>query len=249
MKTRPRFNVRRLYLQLCVCALLLFAAPAAWGQKSLTADSSRHTALEQEVINEINFARTRPAEYAAYLEGLLPFFKGREYRQPGRPVLLTEEGAAPLEEAIKFLRASKPLPALGVSRGLCAGARLLVDEQGTSGATGHKSADGAFCEQRAQRFGAWQGDIGENLTYGPDSARERVLTLLIDDGFANRGHRLRILNPQYKVIGVACGPHQMGSACVINFAGGFTDGAATSPADAGKKSAPAPKLPAGARRF
>jgi hypothetical protein len=248
MKLRPHFNVRRLSLRLGVCALLLCAAPAAWAQKSLTADSSRHTALEQEVIDEINFARTRPAEYAAYLEGLRPFFKGKEYRPPGRPALMTEEGVAPLEEAIKFLRASKPLPALGVSRGLCSGARLLVDEQGASGSTGHKSADGALCEQRAQRFGSWQGDLGENLTYGPDSARERVLTLLIDDGFANRGHRLRILNPQYKVIGVACGPHQMGAACVINFAGGFTDGPAR-PAAAGQKPAAAPKLPAGARRF
>lgn len=242
MKRRPRFNVH-----LCVCALLLFAAPAAWAQKP-PAEASPQTALEQEVINEINLARTRPAEYAAYLEALRPYFKGREYRQPGRAALLTEEGTAPLEEAISFLRASKPLPALGVSRGLCSGARLLVEDQAASGATGHKGADGAFCEQRAQRFGSWQGDLGENLTYGPDSARERVLTLLIDDGFANRGHRLRIFRPDYKVIGVACGRHQMGSVCVINFAGGFTEGAAQPSAD-GQKNAPAPKLPAGARRF
>lgn len=242
MKLIPRFK-----LPLCVCALLLFAAPAALAQKSPAGDAGAVTALEQEVINEINFARTRPAEYAAYLEALRPYFKGREYQRPGRPALLTEEGAAPLEEAIRFLRASKPLPALGVSRGLCSGARLLVEDQSATGATGHKGKDGAFCEQRAQRFGSWQGDIGENLTYGSDSARERVLTLLIDDGFANRGHRLRILNPDYKVVGVACGLHQMGSVCVMNFAGGFNDGPAR-PA-AGQKDAPSPKLPAGARRF
>jgi len=242
MERRPRFNVC-----LCVCALLLLAAPSALAQKASVPDTSGHTALEQEVINEINFARTRPAEYAAYLEQLRPYFSGKEYRRPGRPGLLTEEGTAPLEEAIKFLRASKPLPALGVSRGLCSGARLLVEDQSATGATGHKGTDGTFCEQRAQRFGSWQGDLGENLTYGADSARERVLTLLIDDGVATRGHRLRILNPSYKVVGVACGLHQMGSMCVINFAGGFNDGPAR-PA-AGQKGAPAPKLPAGARRF
>ena len=242
MRHRPRFNV-----PLCFCIVVLFAAPAALAQKPSAPGASGHTALEQEMIDEINFARTRPAEYAAYLEQLRPLFNGKEYRRPGRPALLTEEGAGPLEEAIRFLRGSKPLPARSVSRGLCSGARLLVEDQAATGATGHKGTDGAFCEQRAQRFGSWQGDLGENLTYGADSARERVLTLLIDDGFANRGHRLRILNPNYKVVGVACGLHQMGSVCVINFAGGFTDGPAR-PA-AGQKTAPAPKLPAGARRF
>jgi hypothetical protein len=56
-------------------------------------------------------------------------------------------------------------------------------------------------------FGTWQGAIGENLTYGNESARERVLTWLIDDGFASRGHRKRLLSSEYKVAGLACGPH------------------------------------------
>ena len=244
MKQRPHAPAHiSVFVLLILCAL----SPARAQQLAAAADASNLDSLAQEVISEINLARTRPAEYAASLDQLRPHFKGKEYRHPGRPALLTEEGPAALEEALKFLRASKPLPPLQVAGGLCSGARLLVEDQAATGATGHKGSDGGFCEQRLRRFGTWQGDIGENLTYGSETSRERVLTLLIDDGFANRGHRLRILNPDYKVIGVACGPHQMGAACVINFAGGFTDGPAGPTAD--KKSAPAPKLPAGAKRF
>lgn len=196
-------------------------------------------ALEEEVLREINLARTRPAEYAAYLEQLRPRFAGKVYNRPGRPGLQTTEGAAALEEAIGVLRASKPAPTLTLSRGMCSGARELVREQAGTDTTGHKGVDGSFCEQRAQRFGSWAEPIGENLSYGDDTARERVITLLIDDGFANRGHRKRLLDASFRVAGVACGDHKLGAMCVITLAGGFSDGTKTAP----------PSLPSGARRY
>jgi uncharacterized protein YkwD len=198
------------------------------------------------VLREINLVRTRPAEYAAHLEQLRTRFAGREYRRPGRPALQTAEGAVALEEAIRLLRASKPVPALTLSRGMCSGARELVRDQAGTDATGHRGVDGSFCEQRAQRFGSWAEPIGENLSYGDDGARERVITLLIDDGFANRGHRKRLLDASFRVAGVACGDHKLGAMCVITLAGGFNEGSNTAP-PAGKTSAPAP--PSGARRY
>jgi len=203
-------------------------------------------ALEQDVLQEINLARTRPDEYAAYLEQLRPRFAGREYKRPGRLGLMTEEGGRALEDAIGFLRAAKPVPALTLSRGMCSGAHELVRDQAGTETTGHKGRDGSFCEQRAQRFGSWTEPIGENLSYGDDTARERVITLLIDDGFAGRGHRKRLLDASFRIAGVACGDHKLGAMCVITLAGGFNDGAkATQPA---AKSA-TPPVPAGARRF
>jgi hypothetical protein len=76
-----------------------------------------------------------------------------------------------------------------------------------------------------------------------------VLTLLIDDGVANRGHRQRILNAGYKVVGVACGGHKLGSMCVITFAGGFTDKPAPRAQSAPPRNSAAPSTPAGAKRF
>lgn len=239
-------------VSLFACLSLVFLSNhsrAARASNGSANSAASYASLEQDLIAEINLARTRPTEYAAYLESLRPMFAGREYRRPDRPALMTEEGAAPLEEAIKFMRATRPLSPLSAAQGMCSGARELVKDQGTSGATGHKGADGSFCEQRAERFGAWREPIGENLTYGDDSARERVLTLLIDDGVANRGHRQRILNPAYKVIGVACGAHKLGSVCAITFAGGFTDKPAARAQSTPARNSAAPPPPAGAKRL
>lgn len=237
---------------LLACLSLVFFSNHSGGARASNGPANNavsYAALEQDLIAEINLARTRPAEYAAYLEALRPMFSGKEYRRPGKGALMTEEGTAPLEEAIKFMRAARPLSPLSVATGLCSGGRELVKEQSASGETGHRSSDGSFCEQRSQRFGAWREPIGENLTYGDDTARERVLTLLIDDGVANRGHRQRILNPAYKVVGVACGEHKLGSMCVITFAGGFTDKPAPRAQSTPANKSAAPSPPEGAKRF
>lgn len=224
-------------------SLLLHSPRPTRAKEPAPGGAASFAVLEQDLLAEINLARTRPSEYAAYLEALRPMFAGKEYRRPGRPGLLTEEGAAALEDAIRFMRAARPVAPLTSAGGMCSGARELVKEQGASGETGHKSADGSFCEQRTGRYGSWKEPIGENLSYGPDAARERVLTLLIDDGFASRGHRLRIMNAAFKVAGVACGEHKLGSMCVITLAAGFTD--KPSAAQPARDSA----APAAAKRF
>lgn len=239
-------------LSACAALAFSFSAPRTSRAQSLaagvaSAKTDAFSSVEQSLVNEINLLRAHPAEYAAYLEQLRPYFVGKELRRPGRPALLTAEGAAALEDAIRFLRAARTAPPLSASAGMCLGARELVKDQSATGATGHRGADGSFCEQRTGRFGDWSGDIGEDLDYSDDAARERVLMLLIDDGVASRGHRLRLLNPDYKVVGVACGNHKLGGMCVITFAGGFRDKPAS--AQAGKQETPASKPAPTAKRF
>lgn len=246
--------MRRPYtlVPLTLCCLLLsltFNTSRSSARQLSSTKGAAAAALEQDVLKEINLARTRPAEYAAYLAQLRPYFNGKEYRRPGMPVLLTQEGAQALDEAISALRAAQPAPALSLSQGMCSGARELVKDQGGTDVTGHKGKDGSFCEQRAQRFGTWKEPIGENLSYGNDTARERVLTLLIDDGFASRGHRKRLLDATFRVAGVACGDHKLGAMCVITLAGGFNDGAAMTAKPAQPVVKTLSPVPAGARRF
>jgi uncharacterized protein YkwD len=229
-------------LLVCTLALLLPSPGGSRAQQLSINPPASYAALEQDIASEVNFARTRPAEYAAFIEQLRPSYSGRELRRPGKPALLTEEGVGALDEAVRVLRSTRPVPALEVSPGMCSGAKALAAEQSASGATGHRGADGSFCEQRVERFGAWVAPIGENLSYGDETARERVIALMVDDGFASRGHRERLLSPTFKVVGVACGGHKLGAVCVITLAGGFTD----KPAAA--KAQPASKKTAGKRR-
>jgi uncharacterized protein YkwD len=199
-----------------------FQSTQAQGDKLLSANSL--SPPEQELLAEINEVRTHPETYAKYLDGLKPFFKDKEYRRNGQPALLTSEGWAAVEDAISFLRTVKPQKPLNLSRGLSLAAAVHVKDQSVSGATGHKSPNNAYLEARTSAFGIYQGAVGENLSYGVQSARERVLTWLIDDGFASRGHRRRLLSADYAVAGLSCGSHpQYGAMCVLTMAGNFSD--------------------------
>ena len=81
MKTRrPHGVLLRLSLVAFACALLFSTRVGA--QKGPNANAL--SPLEQEIVQEINLARTRPQAYATYLEQMRPFFKGNLYQPPGR---------------------------------------------------------------------------------------------------------------------------------------------------------------------
>jgi len=212
---------------LCCAVVFALSFPAtdqSYSQTSKTLAFTGLSAAEQDLLNEINQVRTNPQTYATHLEKLKPQFSGKEYKA-GPIAVTTQEGWSAVQEAIAFLRSAKPVGPLSTSKGMSLAAMWHCRDQGGSGATGHRSGSGGgFIEDRTKPFGNWQGGIGENLSYGSESARERLLTWLIDDGFASRGHRKRIMSSDYKVAGLSCGPHpQFGSMCVLTLAGGFAD--------------------------
>lgn len=217
-----------LSLGLLVITVAITNSPTINSQRKSDSPSRTLSKDEQELLNEINHVRANPGQYASYLEKLKPLFVGKVYKR----TLKTEEGWVAVEDAIAFLRAAKPQPPLNMSTGLCSAALAHVKEQSGSGSTGHKSeGSGAMIEDRVKPFGSWQGGIGENLSYGNETARERLLTWLIDDGFASRGHRKRVLSSDYKVAGICCGPHpEYEKMCVLTLAGGFMDSGGAKPA-------------------
>jgi uncharacterized protein YkwD len=207
-----------------VVSLGLTSPQVTQSQTPKSLASSGLSEAERDLLSEINQLRANPQAYAGYLEKMRPLFSGKQYKAAGREELMTQEGWTAVDEAIKFLRTTKPIGPLGASRGLSLAALAHCKDQGTSGGTGHRGAEGTFIEQRVKPFGNWQGGIGENITYGNDSARERLLTWLIDDGFPSRGHRRRLLSTEYNVAGISCGPHpEFGAMCVLTLAGGFTE--------------------------
>jgi len=194
---------------------------------------------ERDLLSEINEARAHPQVYASYLEKLKPLFKGKEYTATGHAPLTTQEGWSAVEDAINFLKATKPLPPLVASRGLSQAALTHVKDQNNTGASGHKGTGQTMIEERVKPFGIWEGAIGENISYGNDSARERLLTWLIDDGVSTRGHRRRLMSSDYQVAGISCGTHPEWKAmCVLTLAGRFIDSNSTTPATPAVKSAP-----------
>jgi uncharacterized protein YkwD len=79
-------------------------------------------------------------------------------------------------------------------------------------------------EGRVSRQVEWTGSIGENISYGTNDGRDVVIQLIVDDGVPGRGHRVNIFSPDFRLAGVACGPHPtIRTVCVINFAGGTVE--------------------------
>jgi hypothetical protein len=219
-------KVNLLLFWLCALVMVVLCAVSD-GTRSQTNQPAVGGGLSQaegDLLSEVNQARAHPQVYASYLEKLKPLFNGKVYTPSGQEAYATREGWSAVEEAMKFLRAAKPQGPLNISPGLCLAAATHVKDQSGTGATGHKGTDSTFIEERVKPFGNWQGGIGENLTYGNASARERVLTWLIDDGFTSRGHRMRIMSESYRAAGVSCGSHpEFGAMCVLTLAGGFIE--------------------------
>jgi uncharacterized protein YkwD len=207
-----------LLLVFCFFSPLLFAA----NPDCSSADSDRVTG--SAIIHEINIARQNPTLYAAFLEQTRQNYTGRVRLMSGSVRLCTHEGLRAVDEAIRFLRCARALPALELSSGLCSAAADHCREQ-AGGTIGHHSCDGSDPGSRISRYGVVAHGWAENIAYGQRSARAIVMAVIIDDGVRGRGHRRNIFNPNYNAAGAAYGPHaRYGSVCSIDFAGGYAEG-------------------------
>jgi len=179
--------------------------------------------LEQEIIHELNKVRNNPKRFAEeYMEELRAFFDGKVFTYPGRTPINSAEGVLPLDECIQELKKTDRLPILNPSEGLTKASFSLADDQQKHGGIGHFSKNGASPQNRINRYGDWDICSAEDITYGSFEARQIVITLLIDDGVPDRGHRKNILNPCFHFAGVAFGGHPTyQSMCVIDYAGEY----------------------------
>ena len=202
------------------CSPLFFLVTAvcahAAGDESSTPSASA-------IVREMNLARTNPALYATFAEELRSRFDGRCLVLPGHGRIVTKEGSRAIDEAIHFLKSTRPLQPLTLSSGMCKGAADHCADQ-AGGGFSHSGSDGSNPASRMNRYGSWGGGWGENIAYGKRGARDVVLTLIIDDGQRARKHRKNIFNPVFNYAGAAFGPHsRFGSVCTTDFAGAYSE--------------------------
>lgn len=174
--------------------------------------------LPVQVLNELNLCRSNPKVYSAKLQKTLQYYKGTTYQKPGQTGIETEEGKANVQNCINYLKTFNPLPDLVQSSALEKAASDHAKDIGSTGNFGHTGSNGSALDARIEKYAQWQGSRGENIDYGNSKAEDIVISLLVDDGVADRVHRNNILNPSHLLVGVGCCEHtEMDSVCVIVF--------------------------------
>jgi uncharacterized protein YkwD len=183
--------------------------------------------LERGILNEVDKLRAEPRAWADILKAERPWYPGPAPAIQDQDALTTNAAVQTLEEAIFALDVLPGvLPRVEFSPSLSRAAADHVRDTGIRGLTGHTGSDGSSLRQRIERYGSWSGHIGENIVYGLSGPRDAVFEQLLDFGIVDRGHRRTLLNPQWRYVGVACGPHTLyRTMCVLDFASDYWNAA------------------------
>jgi len=160
----------------------------------------------KSIIDEINFLRQYPQKYAEKLQMFTKYFKGKVLKYPELIKIMTTEGVAAYEEAITFLKNVEPLEALQQNPNLHHIAEDSLKEiQRFQDINQMNDLDiDSLIENHGQVIGAF----AQAVDFGSMVAELAIANLFVDDGDHSRGNRYNLLNPKFKLIGVASGIHK-----------------------------------------
>ncbi len=203
---------------LALFAVALFAAPIARGG-----------ALENDVLRELNRLRTDPRSFLPHLRGLRARFEGTSIRLSPQLSLQTQEGPPAIDDAIAYLQKARRVGKLKESPLLAKASADLQREQEKTGGVGHEGKSGSTPASRLAKYATVQGKHGQNIAYGSaggyagPTGIDMVTGLFVDDGVSDRGHRKNMMDPEFKLVGIACGKHpKYGRMCAMDLASAIT---------------------------
>jgi hypothetical protein len=188
---------------------MLPAQGSAWDSWDAEVVRSLNTASETPYLNEeekkvilfMNMARfDGPLFSSTFLEAYL---QNNQVERTGF-----------VRSLVRDLKKVSALPLLYPEEDLTAVAQGHATKSGKSGHVGHKD----FNKRFKPLMGNPYQQVGENCSYGYAEAIEIVITLLIDEGVEDKGHRENILKEGFNSVGVAIRPHKRYRVnCVTDF--------------------------------
>ena len=178
-------------------------------------------ATPAEVLAELNRVRQSPAEYAAWLETLRPYYDGNDFRFPGEPGIRTSEGVAALDAAIDSLSARSPLAPLALAPGLVSSTQAHLEELLTYNRFTLLGVNGSTPVERAEQYGSLDGRLIEMLSERYSSAEAIVAALIINDGDRGRSTQEVLLGSEVDSVGTACGVAAGVPLCVFDYASSY----------------------------
>ena len=177
--------------------------------------------LKQEIINEHNKIRRNPKSYIPILEKQLKWFRGTVLERPDLDCgIQTSEGVSAYKEAINFLKTQKPIAELIYDDEIAKASQDHADDIGYTGSVDYIGSNGETNDDRLKKYIEWDITIAENIDFGASSGEDVVVTLLVDDGVEDRGHRENMFNTKIKYFGVGIAEHREYDICtVIDYVG------------------------------
>ena len=179
------------------------------------------SALEREVLERLNAARSDPARYAESLKDYADRFTGSvAHETPGDLGVRTLEGPRAPEEAAAFISGLRPIAPAIYDVDLARAAADQAEDQSRTGQIGHVGSDGSRLGERIWRHTKGRSLMAEIISYGQPTAERVLRQLVIDDGEADRAHRADVFDPALRRAGVACRSHPVYRyVCVIDLSG------------------------------
>lgn len=175
--------------------------------------------LDRAIYYWQNKLRTDPKDFLNELRKFESKFIGKK-----------EAGAA--KDAMEELeKVTKGLPALEWNEGLNLSARDHCADLGPKGLIGHFGSEGSSPFDRISKYGRPGWWRGENLSFNnwglpaatadvDNLGLDIVLRLFVDEGVAGRPNRSRMLNPEFKMVGIqTCAHKTINSMTVLDYSG------------------------------
>jgi hypothetical protein len=178
---------------------------------------------EKNMVLAMNLIRYDPAKYSKlYVYPRLQYFKGTLFEFPGQIPLRTREGIDAVRELYLELLETPSLPVFHPSPGMTKAANDHAKYMKKTGTMSHEGMGGMSV--RVSKYGEWVGGMAENLHWGTSNAHEAIMSLMIDDGVKDRGHRINMLNPNYRKVGVGIDTHpRIRVSYVIKYANDYIE--------------------------
>ena len=175
----------------------------------------------QDLVREINKARSNPSAYADKIEDMKKNFQGNILRLPDSNIgIKTKEGAAAYDECVRFLRSAESAQETTPSKGLT----KIANELLTVVQKDPAQLAGVDMSSIIDKYGSFTGAFNRVMECGGSTPEQIVMNLLVSDGERNRTQRNALLNKSLKRVGVASGKHDVyRNATIICFCTNFTN--------------------------
>lgn len=180
--------------------------------------------MRNQILIEHNRVRVDPKSYIPLVEAQMKLLKDKILFRPGEVPIETNEGPTAYEEAINFLKRQKPIESLTFDERLSKACQDHAEDLGQKGLVSHDSSLGKSVSERIEQHCEWEECCAENLDFGTRNGVDVIISLLVDDGVKDRGHRLNLFKEEIKIIGIACSVHkEYETVTVLNYVGGVRD--------------------------